>query len=48
VNFASLMNNGLTMMQEYELQHRDPAVDINAATEDPVITIEFGAQEVKL
>lgn len=48
VGFASLMNNGLTMMQEYELQHRDPAVDINAATEDPVVTIEFGAQEVKL
>lgn len=42
VDYDQLMNNGLTMMQEYELQHNDGAINLNASGEDPEVVIEFG------
>ena len=48
VDYASLMNNGLSMMQEYELQQGDGVISLNAAGEDPEVFIEFGSQEVRL
>lgn len=48
VSYESLMNNGLSMMQEYQLQHQ--ASEIDLAPERTVVTteIEFGAHMVKL
>jgi hypothetical protein len=48
VEYGQLMNNGLSMMQEYELQHHEAAIDL--APEAPVVSteIQFGGQEVKL
>lgn len=48
VSYADLMNNGLSMMQEYELQHREAGVDLRPETAKIEATIEFGNQEVKL
>jgi len=49
VNYASLMNNGLSMMQEYEIQQGEGEIILNAAVEDdPEVFIEFGNQEVRL
>ncbi len=48
MNCASLMNNGLSMMQEYEIQQGDGTISLNAAGEDPEVLIEFGSQEVRL
>jgi hypothetical protein len=48
VTFASLMNNGLTAMQEYQLQHGDGTINLNPEGFNPQIEVEFGAQEVKL
>lgn len=48
VSYGSLMNNGLSMMQEYQLQAGDGNVDLNQQVERPEFSIEFGAHEVKL
>lgn len=48
VTFASLMNNGLTAMQEYQLQHGDGTINLNPEGFNPQIEVEFGSQEVKL
>lgn len=48
VSYASLMNNGLSMMQEYQLQHQAPALELNPETKRVEATIEFGSQNVKL
>lgn len=48
VPFQSLVNNGLAMMHEYQIQHA--ASDLELAPEAPNFggNIEFGTQEVKL
>lgn len=48
VTYASLMNNGLSMMQEYQLQHQEPVLELNSQPEKREATIQFGSQEVKL
>lgn len=48
VSYESLMQNGLTVMQEYQLQHGDGAIDLNPEGVNPEVAIEFGTQEVKL
>jgi hypothetical protein len=48
VPYESLVNNGLTAMQEFQLQNSGD-IDLNPTGGDaPEVTIEFGAQEVKL
>jgi len=48
VSYETLMNNGLTMMAEYELQQRPPGdVDITARQTGPV-NIEFGGTNIDL
>jgi hypothetical protein len=49
VPFDQLMNNGLSMMQEYQLQHQ-AATDLTLNPEAPKDSteIEFGPQNVKL
>lgn len=50
VPFASLVNNGLAMMHEYQLQHQSSTLDLNPETKKVEASIEFGAgdQKVKL
>jgi hypothetical protein len=48
VSYGSLMNNGLSMMQEFQLQAGDGNVDLNQQVERPEFSIEFGPHEVKL
>lgn len=48
VRYADLVNNGLTIMQEYELQHGDGNIELNPEDSGPDISIEFGPHEVKL
>jgi hypothetical protein len=48
VNYGSLMNNGLSMMAEYQIQNGDGAIELNPPGIDPQVSIEFGPQEVKL
>jgi len=42
VPFASLMNNGLSMMAEYDLQNNPMSVEVDAAKTEMDIAIEFG------
>jgi hypothetical protein len=48
VAYEQLMHNGLTMMQEFDIQHGDGAIELNPRGIDPQVSIEFGFQEVKL
>ena len=48
VDYGSLMNNGLSMMAEYQIQNGDGAIELNPPGVDPQVSIEFGNQEVKL
>ena len=50
IAYESLMNNGLTMMAEYQLQNGGLDVEVDAALEPEVMGIEFGGagQGVKL
>ncbi len=48
VSYESLMNNGLSMMQEYQLQHHEATLDLNVPTTSIEASIEFGSQQVKL
>lgn len=48
VSYGDLMNNGLTMMQEYDLQHRDASIEFNPEQETVEAFIEFGTQNIQL
>jgi hypothetical protein len=49
VSYASLVNNGLTTMQEYQLQNQDMSLDLNPVTASEATWVEFGVQqELKL
>lgn len=48
VSYESLMNNGLTMMQEYQLQHTASTIDLNPEAVSIGSEIEFGPHQVKL
>lgn len=48
VSYKSLMNNGLSMMQEYELQHSASSIELSPERSDASTEIEFGAHTVKL
>jgi hypothetical protein len=48
VEYASLMNNGLSMMQEYQLQHSASDIDLNPEVSQIQADIEFGPHQVKL
>lgn len=48
VSYENIMNNGLTMMAEYELQHRQSGdVDMTPRTSGP-LSIEFGGSNLDL
>lgn len=47
VDYASLMQNNLTAMQEYELQNSG-TIDLNPEGVVPQVTIEYGPHEVEL
>lgn len=48
VSYANLMNNGLSMMAEYELQQGSGDIELTADTSPVEINIEFGNQEIPL
>jgi len=48
VSYESLMNNGLSMMDEYQLQHGDGNLTLNREAAVVDLAIEFGAQDFKL
>ena len=48
VSYADLINNGHSMMQEFEMGQREARIDIDAPTHAPDVTIEFGNQGIKL
>jgi hypothetical protein len=49
VTYASLVNNGLTTMQEYQLQNQDMSLDLNPVMASDATWVEFGVQqELKL
>jgi len=48
VSYESLMNNGLSMMQEYQLQHHEAALELDTPTKPIEASIEFGSQQIKL
>lgn len=49
VSYASLMNNGLTAMQEYQLQHKELVLDVAPVTASSETWVELGSlQELKL
>lgn len=48
VSYESLMNNGLSMMQEYELQHQAGTIELSPEPTPTEATIEFGVQDIKL
>jgi hypothetical protein len=45
---ALMANNGLTMMQEYQLQHREASIDFNPEGQRFDSSIQFGNHEIKL
>ncbi len=47
VSYESLMNNGLTMMQEYQLQHQSSELELNPVKANDLV-IGFGNQDYKL
>lgn len=48
VGYNSLMNNGLTMMEEYQLQASDGEIVFNPETPREDLSIEFGAHKLEL
>lgn len=48
ISAASLINSGLSMMQEYELQHREASLELNPTASDIDLSVEFGIQDIKL
>ncbi len=48
VGYEELMNNGLSMMQEFQLQQDPMALSLNPEAKQVDTFIEFGPQEVKL
>ena len=48
VSYESLMNNGLTMMQEYQLQHREASIELDPERRELEASFQFGSQEIKL
>lgn len=48
VPYEALMNNGLTMMQEYELQHTANTIELHQSSDLPDVDVEFGAHKVRL
>ena len=48
VGEASLVNNGLTMMQEFQLQHHEANIELNPEVPKMDAVVLFGDQEVKL
>lgn len=49
VSYEALMNNGLTMMAEYELQNQGPQdLDLTRLAEKKPLGIEFGGQNIDL
>jgi len=48
VPFQALVNNGLSMMHEYQLQQASGEIDLNPQARSVEATIEFGLQGVKL
>lgn len=47
VSYESLMNNGLTMLQEYQMQHEAGDLELNPQVESSM-TINFGNQKLTL
>jgi hypothetical protein len=48
VSYESIMNNGLSMMAEYQLQHQEPGdIEMKSTSKDP-ISIEFGGTNIDL
>jgi hypothetical protein len=48
IPLESLVNSGLSMMQEYQLQHQSSDVTLNPEAPQTNLDIEFGPQNVKL
>lgn len=49
VSYESLINNGLTVMQEYQLQHQETPLDLKPVKASDETWVEFGVlQELKL
>lgn len=48
VPYEKLYNNGLSMMQEYQLQHQASEIDLNPEVQSIEADIEFGIQKLKL
>jgi hypothetical protein len=47
VSPAALVNNGVSMINEFELQQTG-AIDLNPEGADPQVSVEFGSQEIEL
>lgn len=45
---ALMANNGLTMMQEYQLQHHEASIEFNPEAPKFDTSIQFGSHEIKL
>jgi len=45
---ALMANNGLTMMQEYQLQHHEASIEFNPEGQKFSTSIQFGSHEIKL
>lgn len=48
VSYESLMNNGLSMMAEYQLQHQDPQDIVFSSDSKAPVSIEFGGTNIDL
>jgi len=48
VSYNDLVNNGLTMMEEFEIQAGDGVIDIDPEPEKVDLPIEFGPHEINL
>jgi len=48
VSYESLMNNGLSMMAEYQLQHQDPQDIVFSSDSKAPVNIEFGGTNIDL
>jgi hypothetical protein len=46
ISYASLVNNGLSMMEEYDLQNREASVDLDPTPDVNQLQIEFGNHEL--
>lgn len=47
VEYGDLVNNGMSMITEFQLQ-QSGSIDLNPAGDDPQVSVEFGSQEVDL